>query len=291
MIRSMTGYGKAEAVLADKKLIIEIKSLNSKSNDSFVKLPNAYRSKEIELRQIIADRLIRGKIDVNFSQELNTELSPAAINRELVIAYYKQLEEINREMGISTGINLLDVVMKLPDAVKVEKNEADENEWTLILEALNSAVDQLNAFREREGKSLEKDILANLSNILKGLDEVPKYEGARITRIREKLYSQLQELKLKEGDGNNRLEQELIFYLEKMDITEEKVRLRHHCDYFLETIKSEENAGKKLGFIAQEMGREINTLGSKASDQDMQKIVVNMKDDLEKIKEQILNIL
>jgi uncharacterized protein (TIGR00255 family) len=287
----MTGYGKAEITLPDKKVTIEIKSLNSKNNDTYIKLPNAYRSKELELRQIINEKLQRGKIDANIFYELNAGISPATINKELVKSYYLQLKEINKELGVESDENLLSVVMRLPDTIKLEKNEFEETEWLKIKEVVNLAIAQVDAFRVQEGKVLEKDMLVNVENILKGLADVGKYEDARIGKIREKLNSQLQELKIREEVDKNRFEQELIYYLEKMDVSEEKVRLANHCRYFHETIRNEENAGKKLGFILQEMGREINTLGSKAGDSDMQKIVVNMKDDLEKIKEQILNIL
>jgi uncharacterized protein (TIGR00255 family) len=291
MIRSMTGYGKAEIILPDKKVTIEIKSLNSKNNDTYVKLPYAYRSKELEVRQIINEKLQRGKIDVNIFYELNAGVTPAVINSEVVKSYFLQLSEINKELGVDSDQNLLSIVMRLPDTVKQERTEFDETEWSKIKEILSLAIVQVDNFRAQEGKALEKDILFNVANITKGLEETGKYENARIGKIREKLNTQLQELKIKEDLDMNRFEQELIYYLEKMDVSEEKVRLANHCKYFHETMKNDDNAGKKLGFILQEMGREINTLGSKASDSDMQKIVVSMKDDLEKIKEQILNIL
>lgn len=290
MIRSMTGYGKAEIVLTDKKVSIEVKSLNSKNNDTNIKLPYAYRGKELELRQMINEKLQRGKIDVNIYYELNAGITPASINKELVKAYFRQLEEIHKELGVESPENLMDVVMRLPDTVKVEKNEFEESEWLKIREVLVQALEQVDTFRIQEGLALEKDMLANVDHILEGLEQTGKYETRRIVKIREKLDSQLQELKIKDLD-KNRFEQELIYYMEKMDVSEEKVRLANHCKYFRETIHNEENAGKKLGFILQEMGREINTLGSKAGDSDMQKIVVSMKDELEKIKEQILNIL
>ena len=291
MIKSMTGYGKAEANLPDKKVTVEIKSLNSKNNDTFVKIPNAYRSKELELRQIINEKLQRGKIDVVIFFENNAAVAPALINREAVKAYFLQLQDISHELGAKSNEDLLSIAMRLPDAVKQERNELDETEWGKIKELLLLSIAQVDEFRLQEGKALEKDILANVNNIIKGLQETGNYENARIGKIREKLNAQLQELKIKEDLDKNRFEQELIYYLEKMDVSEEKVRLANHCSYFHETMQNEENAGKKLGFILQEMGREINTLGSKAGDSDMQKIVVCMKDDLEKIKEQILNIL
>ncbi len=287
----MTGYGKAEIILPDKKVSIEIKSLNSKNNDTNVKLPYAYRGKELELRQIISEKLQRGKIDVNVYYELNAGITPASINKELVKSYFQQLRDINTELGVQSDENLLEIVMRLPDTVKVEKNEFEESEWLKIKDVLLLAIEQVDGFRIQEGKALEKDILSNVDSILKGLGETAIYENSRIGRIREKLDSQLKELKIKEDMDHNRFEQELIYYLEKMDVSEEKVRLANHCKYFHETLHNDDNAGKKLGFILQEMGREINTLGSKANDSDMQKIVVGMKDDLERIKEQILNIL
>jgi len=290
MIKSMTGYGKAEIVLQDKKVSVEIKSLNSKNNDTNIKLPYAYRGKELEIRQIINERLQRGKIDVNISYELNAGITPASINKELVKSYFLQLKQINEELGVESHDHLMDIVMRLPDTIKVEKNEFEETEWLKIKDTLMLAMVQVDSFRMQEGKALEKDMLSNVDTIMKGLSEIDKFEDGRIAKIREKINLQLQELKIKDLD-KNRFEQELIYYLEKMDVSEEKVRLTNHCKYFHETIRNEENAGKKLGFILQEMGREINTLGSKASDSEMQKIVVGMKDDLEKIKEQILNIL
>ena len=286
----MTGYGKAEIVLQDKKVSVEIKSLNSKNNDTNIKLPYAYRGKELEIRQIINERLQRGKIDVNIFYELNAGITPASINKELVKSYFLQLKQINEELGVESHDHLMDIVMRLPDTIKVEKNEFEETEWLKIKDTLMLAMVQVDSFRTQEGKALEKDMLSNVDTILKGLSEIDKFEDGRIAKIREKINLQLQELKIKDLD-KNRFEQELIYYLEKMDVSEEKVRLTNHCKYFHETIRNEENAGKKLGFILQEMGREINTLGSKASDSEMQKIVVGMKDDLEKIKEQILNIL
>jgi len=291
MIKSMTGYGKAESLLADKKISVEIKSLNSKNNDTYIKLPNAYRSKELEIRQVISEKLQRGKIEVNVWYELNAGITPATINHELVKSYYQQLKNISSELGLNADEKLLSIVMRLPDTVKQEKNELEETEWLQLKQILDLAIAQTDAFRMQEGLALEKDMLTNVESILKGLKEIENFENIRIQKVREKLESRLLELKMKEDFDKNRFEQELIYYLEKMDVSEEKVRLAHHCSYFSETIHNEENAGKKLGFILQEMGREINTLGSKAGDSDMQKIVVNMKDDLEKIKEQILNIL
>jgi len=287
----MTGYGKTEIVLPDKKVSVEIRSLNSKNNDTYVKLPNAYRSKELELRQLINEKLQRGKIEVTIYYELNTGLTPTTINKDLVKSYYNQLKEINTELGLKSEEGLLSIVMRMPDTIKQEKNEIDESEWDKIRNVIQLAIDQVENFRIQEGKALEKDILLNVDRITEGLGKVGAFEDARIDKIRDKLISQLQELNIKVDYDKNRFEQELIYYLEKMDVSEEKVRLANHCQYFHETIKNEENAGKKLGFILQEMGREINTLGSKSSNSEMQKIVVGMKDDLEKIKEQILNIL
>ncbi|MCB9013642.1 MAG: YicC family protein [Bacteroidales bacterium] len=291
MIRSMTGYGKAELTLSDKTIQVEIKSLNSKNCDINLKTPYAYRSKELEVRQLVTEKLQRGKIDLSLSYELKSGVTPSTLNKDVILSYHKQFRELATELGISTETDFLSLVMRLPDTIKQDKNEFEESEWTEIRKLILIALEQVDIFRVQEGKALEKDLFSNLDSILRGLEKIGPFENARIQKIREKIYSQLEELKIKEDLDKNRFEQELIYYLERLDVSEEKVRLANHCKYFRDTINNEDNAGKKLGFIVQEMGREINTLGSKASDSEMQKIVVNMKDDLERIKEQILNIL
>ena len=291
MIKSMTGYGKSIAEIPRKKITIEIKSLNSKSFDFNTRLPWMYKEKESEIRNLISQKLDRGKIDltINFDA-LDSEIIPV-INKAVVKNYYNQLKEIAGELKIETDGQLLSTIMRLPDALKTEKPDLDEDEWALVKEKINESVDQLDIYRTEEGKSLEADLMRCIGKILTLLEEIETFEGVRITKIREKLNFALNENVGKENIDANRFEQELIFYLEKLDINEEKVRLKKHCEYFLEKIASLPPNGKILGFIAQEIGREINTIGSKANDASIQKLVVMMKDELEKIKEQSLNAL
>lgn len=291
MIRSMTGYGKAECELAQKKITIEIKSLNSKQLELNTRLPGVYREKDLEIRKEISDKLVRGKVDFIFFAESMGVESNASINTEILKNYFKQLAEINKEMGLETGERTLQMAMGLPEVVKTDRDELDEEEWQLIIEAIRNAMDALDNFRLQEGASLYKDIIININTITSLLIQVSQYEQERITRVKSRILDGLKELGEPEAIDHNRLEQEMIFYLEKMDFNEEKVRLSNHCSYFLETLNLEEPVGKKLGFIAQEIGREINTLGSKANHTEIQKLVIQMKDALEKIKEQILNIL
>ncbi|HBE42473.1 MAG TPA: YicC family protein [Bacteroidales bacterium] len=291
MIKSMTGYGKAVAEIPQKKIVIEIKSLNSKQFDLNVRLPWLYREKESEIRNIISRKLDRGKIDLNISFDaLESEVVPS-INKAVVKNYYNQIKEIADELAIVPDCELLSTILKFPDALKTEKPELPEEEWNLILGKLNESIEQLDNYRSVEGKSLESDLRECIQRITSFLDEIKIHEAERITRIREKLNNLLTENYGKENIDENRFEQELIFYLEKLDFNEEKVRLRNHCDYFIEKISSTPPNGKILSFIAQEIGREINTIGSKANDASIQKLVVMMKDDLEKIKEQTLNVL
>jgi uncharacterized protein (TIGR00255 family) len=291
MIKSMTGYGKSVAEIPQKKISVEIKSLNSKSLDLNARLPWIYKEKEAEVRNIISQKLDRGKIDliINFDV-LDSEIVPV-INKSVVKNYYLQLKEIAAELKIEADDQLLPTIMKLPDALKTEKPELAEEEWLEVKEKLNEAVDMLDGYRIDEGKSLEADLMRCVGKILSLLEDVGKFEGDRITRIRERLNTSLAENVGTENIDKNRFEQELIFYLEKIDINEEKVRLKKHCEYFLEKIASLPPNGKILNFIAQEIGREINTIGSKANDASIQKLVVMMKDELEKIKEQSLNVL
>ena len=291
MIKSMTGYGKSVAEFPQKKVTIEVKSLNSKSLDLNTRLPWIYKEKETEIRNLISQKLDRGKIDltVNFDV-LDSEIIPV-INKTVVKNYYNQLREIAVELQINSDELLLATIMKLPDALKTEKPELDEKEWISVKTNIIASINNLDAFRSEEGKSLEADMIKSIGKILTLLEEIKKFEGERITRIREKLNSALAENVGRDNIDLNRFEQELIFYLEKLDINEEKVRLKKHCEYFLEKIESLPPNGKILGFIAQEIGREINTIGSKANDASMQKLVVMMKDELEKIKELSMNVL
>jgi len=287
----MTGYGKALCEIGNKKLTIEIKSLNSKQLDLNTRLPGFYREKEIEVRNLISRRLERGKVDFSLYAEVTGSENNSVINTEIVKNYYQQLSKISNELGIGSKTELLQIIMRLPDVLKTEREELDEGEWKLILEGIEKSMDELNKFRAQEGKALEKDITERTQIILDLLKQVDPLEKQRIIKVRERLRQNLKELSENDEYDENRFEQELIFYIEKLDITEEKIRLANHCEYFINNLGNEENVGKKLGFITQEMGREINTLGSKANDSDMQKLVIKMKGELEKIKEQLLNVL
>jgi uncharacterized protein (TIGR00255 family) len=291
MIQSMTGYGKAVCELPNKKISIEIKSLNSKQLDLNTRMPNLYREKEIEVRNLLGKHLSRGKIDLSFYVEAATSDKITKINQQVISNYHEQLKAIASDLGLDNSTDYLKVIMPLPDTVKVELAELDEEEWKAIVNTLNNAINDITDFRKREGMALEADIRERIELISQLLNEVPKYESQRIDKIRTRIRENLDELGQNSKIDENRFEQEIIFYLEKLDVTEEKVRLSNHLEYFIETLESEEAVGKKLGFITQEIGREINTLGSKANDADLQKIVIRMKDELEKIKEQILNIL
>ena len=291
MIKSMTGYGKAECLLADKKLTIEIKSLNSKQMDTNARLPSLYKEKELEIRQLIASELERGKVDCSFFYELTGDTAPATINEPVVKSYYQQLYKISGELGLQASLELLSTVMRMPDTIRTEKQELDVKEWMKVKDALTKAVDQLNNFRIQEGKSLDIDLRQRVEAISLKLEKVESYEKGRVDQVRARIDKHLEDFVKKDTVDENRFEQELIYYIEKLDISEEKVRLANHCTYFLETMEDEGPAGKKLGFISQEMGREIKTLGSKANHKELQKLVVEMKDELERIKEQVLNVL
>ena len=289
MIRSMTGYGKAEQLYNTNVITVEIKTLNSKQLDLSLRTPQELKPYELLYRNEIASNLQRGKIDVTITIT-NTDVSQNThIEKEVVASYFQQINSISKEYGIPESKDIAAVIFRMPGIFASPEQEYDEDFLTKLVETLSHAIMITNEFREKEGSILKKDLLKRVALILEYLDAVEPFENNRHEIIKGKLLKNLQELTSGEYD-ENRFEQELIFYLEKLDITEEKVRLRKHCDYFYETI-DEENAGKKLGFIAQEMGREINTLGSKANDADIQRLVVKMKDELEKIKEQLFNIL
>jgi uncharacterized protein (TIGR00255 family) len=291
MIQSMTGFGKAECVLPDKKLTIEIRSLNSKQIDISARLPAFYKEKEPEIRQAVASRLERGKIECIFYYELIDDALPGLINETVVKRYYEQLRNVSGELGLEAGPELLSAVMRLPDVIRNEKPTVQEVEWQEVRGRLLEALDQVSQFRIQEGNAIEKDLQEHVKVISGKLSKVENYEAERILRIRERIGNNLLAFLAKEEIDENRFEQELILYLEKFDISEEKARLRNHCDYFKETIKEQGPVGRKLGFISQEMGREINTLGSKANHSEIQRLVVEMKDELEQIREQILNVL
>ena len=286
MIYSMTGYGKVVLELNAKSVRIEIKSLNSKSLDLNVRIPNDYRPKELELRKIIGSRLKRGKIDVSFYVDIEKAKNPTKINTSIVKNYMDQLSNIS---GGGRNLDLLKMAIKMPDSISAEKEEIDEQEWSLIISGAEDALNKIENYRKDEGKALYSDFSNRLNNIKSLLKKAVEIDPERIKKVRERLTKSV--LELKEKIDQNRFEQELIYYIEKLDINEEKIRLDNHLDYFFKTLNQNQSNGKKLGFIAQEIGREINTIGSKANYAPMQKIVVQMKDELEKIKEQLLNVL
>lgn len=285
----MTGFGKAVCDTENRKITVEIKSLNSKQADIFIKLPVLYREKESEIRYLLQKELERGKIDISVQIESKQAEKPISINKDVITAYYKELKPINDEL-FKTNPDWLSVIMRLPETLTQQVNELDESEWKIFLNTIHLAIEQLIDFRKKEGLVLEKELLSRIINIETLYAQIDLYEPIRIENVKTRIKQNLTELLGKEGFDKNRFEQELIYYLEKMDFTEEKTRLSNHCKYFKETC-AEENPGRKLGFITQEIGREINTLGSKANHSDIQRLVVQMKDELEKIKEQLLNIL
>ena len=291
MIRSMTGYGKSEAELNNAKLSIEIKTLNSKQIDLNVRLPHAYNSKEVEIRSIVSKSLERGKIAVFINKESLGEDTKHEINSELAKSYYTQIKAIAEEVG-DNSTEILSTIMRMPDVVKQNTSELDKAELKQLMQLVKDTLANVDEFRIEEAKAMEEDFRLRIANILELLTQVEPLETTRIERVKDRLEQALLKNIDESKVDKNRFEQEVIFYLEKFDITEEKVRLKKHCSYFIETLDNNNiSKGKKLGFITQEIGREINTLGSKSNDSDMQKIVVNMKDELEKIKEQALNVL
>lgn len=291
MIKSMTGFGKTIAETPQKKITIEIKSLNSRQLDLNTKLPWLYREKEPEIRNLISQKLDRGKIELSIYFDILGDEGVPVINKAIVKNYYKQLKEISYELNLETEEQYISAILRLPEAMKTERPELTEAEWELVKAKLIESINMVDFYRTDEGKSIEKDIRGCLKRISESLEKVEDFEPERIIRVREKLVSILAENTASENIDKNRFEQELIFYLEKFDINEEKVRLRKHCEYFIQTMDSDAPNGRKLNFIAQEIGREVNTIGSKANDASIQKLVVMMKDELEKIKEQTGNIL
>ena len=284
MIQSMTGFGKSVLSLTDKHISIEIKSLNSKSIDINTRIPQAYREKELDFRKLIAEQLLRGKVDFSIFVENTGTQTPSKINPNIVKSYIEQM----RSIVDGDLTELLKMAVRMPDALQTTTESVSEEELSAIFEHISLAITDLQTFRIQEGKVLEKDFVLRISNIDSLLQEVQALDSERLALIRERLEKAVADI---QNVDANRLEQELIFYLEKLDITEEKIRLKKHLDYFLETLHSEDSNGRKLSFIAQEIGREINTLGSKANFAPMQQLVVQMKDELEKIKEQVLNVL
>jgi uncharacterized protein (TIGR00255 family) len=291
MIKSMTGFGKAEFEINNKKITIEIKSLNSKQADINTRIPQLFREKEIEIRREVTDRLIRGKIDFSIYIENLGDTSNAVINEGIVKSYFNSLSKINADLDLPVNERLMQVVMRLPDTVKVQYEQLNEEEWVVLLKYIRIALDQVDQFRQQEGQALEADLIENIEQIVRLQSEIEPFEEQRIENVRIRLTEALSKLQLNGNVNPERFEQELIFYLERLDFNEEKVRLTNHCTYFLETMKEPDGNGKKLSFISQEIGREVNTLGSKANESNIQRIVVQMKDYLERIKEQVLNVL
>ena len=281
----MTGYGKSVLQLPNKTISIELKSLNSKSLDLNMRMPSMYRAKELGIRKLIASKLHRGKVDFSLFFEITGEETFTNVNPTVVKKYMKQLE------GLADGdaMELLKMAVKMPDAISTERDDIDENEWASIQNEIHTALEKIELYRLEEGKVLEADFSNRIAIISDLLEQVLEIDPERITNVRERLHKGVAELKEKYDE--NRFEQELVYYIEKFDITEEKVRLQNHLEYFIKTLNSADSNGKKLGFISQEIGREVNTIGSKANFAPMQKLVVQMKDELEKIKEQLLNVL
>ena len=289
MIQSMTGFGRATLVLPKKKITVEARSLNSKQIDINTRIPSFYKEKELDVRSYLSSTLRRGKIELAIFVENTGTDSQHKINQELVTTYMTSLQEVGAG-NVQTG-ELLSMAMRLPDAMKVEHQDFDKDEWLAVMNVVKEAVAALVDYRKTEGLSLEKDIKAQIATIERLHNEVPKYEQERLDTIKSRISSKLTDVLQSVDFDRDRLEQEMIYFIEKLDVSEEKVRLKNHCSYFIETMNSEESNGKKLGFISQELGREINTMGSKANHTEIQKLVVQMKDALEKIKEQTLNVL
>lgn len=286
MIVSMTGFGKASLQLSTKKITVEVKSLNSKGLDLNTRMPSVYRENELALRNLLAQKLERGKVDFSLFVEVTGEETSSKINAPIVKAYIAQMKAI---LPDADETELMKMAVRMPDTMKTEREEIDENEWKQIQTVIDEAIENMIAFRISEGISLENEFTLRIENIRSYMNQALALDPERVTAIKERLQTAIDELKV--NVDTNRFEQELIYYLEKLDITEEKVRLTNHLDYFLETLNGSEANGRKLGFITQEMGREINTMGSKSNHAEMQKLVVMMKDELEKIKEQVLNVL
>lgn len=286
MILSMTGFGKASLQLSTKKITVEVKSLNSKGLDLNTRMPSVYRENELALRNLLAQKLERGKVDFSLFVEVTGEETSSKINAPIVKAYIAQMKAI---LPDADETELMKMAVRMPDTMKTEREEIDETEWKQIQTVIDEAIENMVSFRTSEGASLEKEFTLRIENIRSYMNQALALDPERVAAIKERLQTAIDELKV--NVDANRFEQELIYYLEKLDITEEKVRLTNHLDYFLQTLNGSEANGRKLGFITQEMGREINTMGSKSNHAEMQKLVVMMKDELEKIKEQVLNVL
>lgn len=289
MLRSMTGFGRSEGQIGDKKVTVELRSLNSKQLDLQVKLPSAWREKEAEVRQWAGEMVVRGKAELAIGFDGTQAQKRTSFNAALIKMYYDELRDLAGQVAPDASTDLLGMVLRMPEVTTATKEEQDPAEWEAVMTLAEQAAARFDEFRAAEGAKLEAELAGRTRNISGLLEEVAALDGGRIGRVRERVLAKLEELRAKVDQ--DRFEQELVFYIEKLDVTEEKLRLATHCNYFLETLSGREGQGRKLAFIAQEMGREINTLGSKANDADIQKLVVRMKDELEKIKEQVLNVL
>lgn len=290
MVQSMTGFGKITTELTSKKITVEVKALNSKQMDLSTRISSAFKDKEMEIRSLLMQSLIRGKVEFTMYVEHIGKDIPTQINAAAVESYYLQIQSIAEKMNIEQPADWFQTLLRLPDTIKSETAEIDENEWAIILEAINEAIRQLCDFRIQEGEMLTNLFKQKIAKIADLLTQIEEYENERIERIKARIIDNLEKVVEKDYD-KNRFEQEMIYYIEKLDVNEEKSRLTNHLNYFISTLGDEQGQGKKLGFIAQEIGREINTLGSKSNHAEMQKIVVQMKDELEQIKEQVLNVL
>jgi len=286
----MTGFGKAAVEFPAKKITVEVKSLNSKQLDLSARIPSIYKEHELAVRGLISHRLERGKVDFAIYIENTGKETTSQINQNILESYYNQIVETSGKLNIALPADWFQVLLRLPDALKYEAQEADEEEWKGVLDTINKALDQLNDFRKQEGAMLEKLFEQKLKNITSLLSDIEQYEAERVEKVKARIIEALQKIENFDYD-KNRFEQEMIYYIEKLDINEEKSRLSNHISYFLQTLKDDSGQGKKLGFICQEIGREINTMGSKSNHAQMQQIVVQMKDELEQIKEQVLNVL
>lgn len=291
MLLSMTGFGRATSTISDKTINVEIRSLNSKFTDVRFKMPQAYKDKEHVLRKLISDKAQRGKVDVNIDLKSLDGDGEYALNQALFTKYYKELHQLSNELSMPHA-DIMQAILRIPNVVSSASNEVDESEWQAVLDTIHLALNNFTAFRLEEGSAMEKDCRIRIESILALLGELEPLESERVKKLRQRINKHMEEYVGKDNIDANRFEQEILYYLEKMDITEEKVRLAQHCKYFLEVLDSKETIkGRKISFISQEMGREINTLGSKANSSDIQRSVVKMKDELEKIKEQVLNTI
>ncbi len=286
----MTGYGNAKGLVGNQNVTVEIRSLNSKFLELNLRMPMQFRDRELELRSDLSKQLERGKADLSISFESNELAKRSSVNKEIFNAYYEELSSLGKEYNLN-DVNLLDCILKLPAVMNAERQESDEDQWKELKVVINAALDRFNAFRDNEGAALSKDITMRVDTISNCIPQLEEFETKRVEGVRAKISKAINELIEQTSIDRNRFEQELIYYIEKLDISEEKVRLRSHCEYFVQTIANPEANGKKLGFITQEIGREINTIGAKANDAPMQRIVVEMKDELEKLKEQLANVL